>query len=166
MPNQYSNFFNCDSITINPYMGEDSILPFLENESKLNFILALTSNPGAADFEKLKLDNNQLLFQKVIEKVKSWNKYNNCGIVFGATKIEELKDNIALFDKLPVLLPGVGAQGGNLKDVVALFKENNKFEFLVNISRGIIYKSIDKNFADAAENEIINLNNIVKAILT
>ncbi len=160
------NFFNCDSITINPYMGEDSILPFLENESKLNFILALTSNPGAADFEKLKLDNNQLLFQKVIEKVKSWNKYNNCGIVFGATKIEELKDNIALFDKLPVLLPGVGAQGGNLKDVVALFKENNKFEFLVNISRGIIYKSIDKNFADAAENEIINLNNIVKAILT
>ncbi len=159
-------FFNCDSITINPYMGEDSILPFLENESKLNFILALTSNPGAADFEKLKLENNQLLFQKVIEKVKSWNRYNNCGIVFGATKIEELKENIQLFDKMPVLLPGVGAQGGNLKDVVTLFKENNKFEFLVNISRGIIYKSIDKNFADAAENEIINLNNIVKAILT
>jgi orotidine-5'-phosphate decarboxylase len=160
------DYFNCDSITINPYMGEDSVLPFLEKKDKLNFILALTSNPGAEDFEKLKLDNNQFLFQKVIEKVKSWNKNNNCGIVFGATKIEELKENITSFGSLPVLLPGVGAQGGSLKDILILFKENNKFNFIVNVSRGIIYKSNDKNFAETAKSEIITLNNIVNAILT
>ncbi len=159
------DFFNCDSITINPYMGEDSVLPFLEREDKLNFILTLTSNPGANDFEKLKLDNNQFLFQKVIEKVKSWNKKKNCGIVFGATKIEELKDNIYSFDDLPVLLPGVGAQGGSLENVVAVFKENNKFDFIINISRAIIYKGGDKNFAKTAKNEVINLNNSVKSIL-
>ena len=158
-------FFKCDSITINPYMGEDSILPFLEREDKLNFILALTSNPGADDFEKLRLNNNQFLFQKVIEKVKSWNKKKNCGIVFGATKIEELKDNIYSFNDLPVLLPGVGAQGGSLEDVLALFKENNKFNFIVNISRTIIYKGGDKNYAKTAKNEIINLNNSVKSVL-
>lgn len=159
------NFFNLDAITINPYLGEDSVVPFLGRDDKLVFLLALTSNPGAEDFEKLKLYNGQFLFQKVIEKVKDWNKKNNCGIVFGATKIEELKENISSFGNLPVLLPGVGAQGGNLENVVAAFKENNKPDFIINISRSIIYKGIDKEFAKTAQNEIINLNNSVKAIL-
>lgn len=159
------DFFNLDSITINPYLGEDSILPFLERENKIVFILALTSNPGAEDFEKLKLISGQFLFQKVIEKVKVWNKKNNCGIVFGATKIEELKENISSFENLPVLLPGIGSQGGNLENVVATFKENNKLDFVINVSRAIIYKSNDKNFAKIAQNEVINLNNSVKAIL-
>lgn len=160
------DFFNLDSITINPYLGEDSVIPFLRRENRIVFILALTSNPGAEDFEKLRLTTSgQFLFQKVIEKVKSWNKRNNCGIVFGATKIEELKENIKSFENLPVLLPGIGAQGGRLEDVVATFKENNRRDFIINISRGIIYKSSDKNFAKIAKKEIINFNNSVKAIL-
>ena len=160
------DYFNCDSITINPYLGQDSVLPFLEREDKLNFILALTSNPGADDFEKLRLNNGQFLFQKVIEKVNSWNKKKNCGIVFGATKIEELKDNISSFNDLPVLLPGIGAQGGSIENVVSTFKENNKFDFIINASRSIIYKGWDRNFAKTARNEIINLNNSVNSILT
>ncbi len=157
--------FKLDSITINPYMGEDSVAPFLDREDKLKFILALTSNPGAGDFEKLILNNNQFLFQKVIEKVKEWNNKKNCGIVFGATKIEELKENINSFGSLSVLLPGVGSQGGRLEDVLAVLKENNKRDFIINVSRAVIYKGNDKNFAKTAQNEIINLNNSVKAIL-
>ena len=158
-------FFNLDAITINPYLGEDSVMPFLERDNKIVFLLALTSNPGAEDFEKLKLNNGQFLFQKVIEKVKAWNKKNNCGIVFGATKIDELKENIGFFGNLPVLLPGVGSQGGSLENVVSAFKENNKQDFLINVSRAIIYKSNDKDFAKKAQNELTNLNNSVQAIL-
>ena len=158
-------FFNLDAITINPYLGEDSVIPFLERDDKIVFLLALTSNPGAEDFEKLKLNNGQFLFQKVIEKVKAWNKKNNCGIVFGATKIDELKENIGSFGNLPVLLPGVGSQGGSLEDVVSAFKENNKQDYLINVSRAIIYKSNDRDFAKKAQNELTNLNNSVQAIL-
>ncbi|MFO7444967.1 MAG: orotidine-5'-phosphate decarboxylase [Ignavibacteriaceae bacterium] len=158
------NYFKCDASTIHPYMGEDSVLPFLKDENKLNFILALTSNPGANDFEKLKLADGSFLFQKVITKVKEWNKKNNCGIVFGATKIEELKDNISLFGNLPVLLPGVGAQGGSFEDVLSVFHNHRRKSFLVNVSRGIIYKSSGKDFASAAEDEVKRMNKIASAI--
>lgn len=153
---------NFDSITVNPYMGEDSISPFLENPDKLIFILSLTSNAGAEDLEKLKLEDGSYLFQKVITKVHQWNKMNNCGIVFGATKSKELTENIELFGNLPVLLPGIGAQGGSLKDVVLSFKLKDRRDFIINVSRGIIYKSNGKDFADAAKEEIISLNNIIK----
>ncbi len=154
-----------DSITVNPYMGEDSILPFLSYKDKIIFVLALTSNQGSDDFEKMKLVNGLFVFQQVIEKVKTWNKNNNCGIVFGATKPEELKQNIQSFDKLPVLLPGVGAQGGSLEDVVTAFKQNGRDNYIVNVSRGIIYKSNNMDFYKAAENEIKALNNNVNKLL-
>jgi len=154
-----------DSITVNPYMGEDSIIPFLKNPDKLIFILALTSNPSSEDFEKLKLQNGMFLFQQVIEKIKKWNKNNNCGIVFGATNSEELKDNISIFDSLPVLLPGVGAQGGSLEDVINIFNQNNRNEYIINVSRGIIYKSNGIDFNESAKNEIITLNTKIKKLL-
>lgn len=159
------DYFECDALTINPYMGSDSVLPFLEYENKINFILALTSNSGANDFQKLKLSGGGLLFQEVIKKANDWNKKNNCGIVFGATKINELKDNINLFGNLPVLLPGVGAQGGSLEDVVKTFKLKNRKNYLINVSRGIIYKSSEENFAEAAKDELINLNKAVQKVL-
>ena len=147
-----------DSITVNPYMGTDSIAPFIKNPDKLTFILALTSNAGAMDFEKQKLENGLCLYQKVIEKVNEWNVKNNCGIVFGATKAEELHQNMDKIGTLPVLLPGVGAQGGSLEDVVKTFKEFNRKNFLINVSRGIIYKSGGDDYAEAALNEILRLN--------
>jgi len=158
-------YFKCDSITLHPYMGEDSIKPFLEYKDKLNFILALTSNYGAEDFEKLKLEDGSFLYQKVIKNVVKWNSDNNCGIVFGATKIEELKENITSFGNLPVLLPGVGAQGGSLKDVIQCFASANRKNFLINSSRGIIYKDNSTKFGEFARQEIINLNNSVNEIL-
>ncbi len=149
---------NFDSVTVNPYMGKDSVSPFIKDAKKLIFILALTSNPGATDFEKLKLENGKMLFQHVIDKIKSWNQNQNCGIVFGATNSEELQSNINLFGDLPVLLPGIGAQGGNLSDVILAFKQSRRNDFLVNVSRSIIYKSNNYNFAEESQKELLYLN--------
>ncbi len=156
------NYFKCDASTINPYMGEDSVQPFLQFKEKLNFILALTSNPGADNFEKLKLQNGEFLYQRVISKVNEWNTNNNCGVVFGATQIDELKNNLRLINKLPVLLPGVGAQGGSLEDVVKAFKQAGRSNFLINVSRGIIYRSSNEDFAAASAEELNTLNTKVK----
>ena len=158
-------YFKFDAVTIHPYMGYDSVNPFIEKKDKLNFILALTSNKGAEDFEKLKLEDGTFLFQKVINKAKEWNINNNCGIVFGATQIEELSENIKLFQELPVLLPGVGAQGGNLEEVINVFKANNRLNLLINSSRGIIYKDGTEEFALSAKKEIIRLNDLVSNVL-
>ncbi len=159
-------YFKCDAVTLNPYMGEDSISPFLEYKDKLNFILALTSNPGGNDFEKLKLDKGNFLFQEVISKVKQWSENNNCGIVFGATKLDELTENIISFDALPVLLPGIGAQGGDLNSVVQTFLQNNRRNFLINTSRSVIYKSSGSAFAKAAKEEVLRMNNLISALYT
>lgn len=154
-----------DSITLHPYMGHDSISPFLDYSDKLNFVLTLTSNKGAADFEKVKLENGKQLYQLIIEKVKEWNKNNNCGLVYGATHTKELEEDIDLFGQLPILVPGVGAQGGSLKEVINIISRRDKMRLLVNVSRGIIYKDSSKNFAKAAGEELIKLNTMVNEAL-
>ena len=156
--------YNCDAVTLNPLMGGDSLEPFLDYSDKLNFILTLTSNKGANDFEKLKLSNGKFLYQQIIEKVKEWNLNNNCGIVFGATNSKELKENIDSFETVPVLLPGIGAQGGSLEDVLNSFKSVNRRSFLINVSRGIIYKSSGEDFDEKARMEILRLNNEIDEI--
>ena len=156
--------FGFDAITLHPYMGKDSLEPFLDYGDKLNFILVLTSNPGAADFEKLILSDGQQLYQKVLNEAKNWNAKNNCGIVFGATKFAELSVNVNNFGNLTVLLPGVGTQGGSIEDVAKIFSTSDRKNFIVNISRGIIYKSNENDFDVAAQKEIIRLNNVVSEI--
>lgn len=157
--------FKFDSATLNPYMGKDSLDPFLAYKSKLNFILALTSNPGSSDFEKIKLADNSFLYQEVIKKIKLWNVNNNCGLVFGATNKEELNNDVKLFGSLPVLLPGVGIQGGSVKDVVNIFKQNGLSAFLINISRGLIYKGSGKDFAEQARVELSEMNATITSII-
>ena len=153
--------FKFDAATLNPYMGQDSLEPFLSYSDKFNFILVLTSNPGSADFQKQKLQNGEFLYQEVIKKIHSWNKNSNCGIVFGATNLTELKENIGVINDLPLLIPGVGAQGGSLEDITNLLFSERKFSFLINVSRGIIQKSLGEDFADAAKNELAVLNQII-----
>jgi orotidine-5'-phosphate decarboxylase len=145
-------------------MGSDSLEPFFDYKDKLNFVLALTSNRGAVDFEKLELSDGSFLYQKVIKTVINWNKNKNCGLVFGATNSEELDKNINLFGELPVLLPGIGAQGGSLEDVVGIFKKNSNKSFLINVSRSLIYKDSSLNFGAAAKDEIVSLNNTISGI--
>jgi orotidine-5'-phosphate decarboxylase len=157
--------YKFDAVTLNPLMGKDSLEPFLSYKDKLNFILALTSNKGAADFEKLKLDNGKFLYQYIVDKVVEWNSNNNCGLVFGATNSGELNDNINSFGALPVLLPGVGAQGGTVADVIAAFESSGRRNFLINVSRGIIYSSGEEDFAEKAHEELLNYNNQISSIL-
>jgi orotidine-5'-phosphate decarboxylase len=156
------DYFKVDASTLHPYMGYDSISPFLKHEDKINFILALTSNPGADDFEKLKTENGEFLYRNVIKKVAGWNKTGNCGIVFGATQLQELIDSIDIIRDIPMLLPGVGAQGGDLVEVLTVFKKFNVYNFLINSSRGIIYKDNTDRFDVSAKEELINLNSIVE----
>lgn len=160
------DYFGFDSVTLHPYMGFDSLSPFLEYSNKLNFVLTLTSNPGAKDFEKLQLDNGLFVYQKVIETVNQWNRNGNCGIVFGATNIEELAKNFYIIKDLPVLLPGVGAQGGSLNEVVNEFRKFNRKNYLINISRGILYKDSSEKFDVTAAEEIESMNNQILKLLS
>lgn len=154
--------FGFDSVTLHPYMGKDSLQPFLNYSEKLNFILALTSNPGSSDFEKQILNDGSFVFQKVIKSVAEWNTNNNCGIVFGATNPEELYNNLKLCSNLTILLPGVGAQGGSYEDIMRIFSQHNRKNFIINLSRGLIYLSSENDFMEKTEKEIIRLNQVAE----
>lgn len=156
------DYFGFDSVTLHPYMGKDSLQPFLNYSEKLNFILALTSNPGSSDFEKQILNDGSFVFQKVIKSIAEWNTNNNCGIVFGATNPDELNDNLELCSSLTLLLPGVGAQGGSYEDIMKIFSQHNRNNFIINLSRGLIYLSSGNDFIEKTEKEIIRLNQIAK----
>jgi orotidine-5'-phosphate decarboxylase len=155
---------NFDSVTLHPYMGSDSLEPFLSYKSKLNFILALTSNRGAVDFEKQRLASGKYLYQEVIDAVTGWDKASNCGIVFGATNIEELETNIDSFGNLAVLLPGIGAQGGSLEDVAKTFSSRKNKNYLVNISRGLIYADNSPDFASKINRTLKDFNSVINSI--
>lgn len=157
--------FNFDSITVNPYMGFDSVEPFLTYNDKLIFILALTSNPGSKDFEKLKLADGNYLYQTVINTVNSWNVNKNCGLVFGATNLSELTENINAFGELPILLPGIGAQGGDLEGVVKTFLSNNNHNYIINVSRALIYCDSSESFAQKVKGSIQELNESISKII-
>jgi len=141
-----------DAVTVNPYMGWDSVAPFLEFKDKGVFILCLTSNPGAADFQLQKTDSGIPLFLEVARKVKEWGKANsNIGIVAGATRPEQLTEIRNINPACPLLIPGIGAQGGNVKDtVLAAAGESNIAPFYINASRSILYASGEKDYGQAA----------------
>ncbi len=157
-----SDIFKCDSVTVNPYMGLDTLEPFIARDDNITYVLGLTSNPGANDFEKIILNDGRFLFQKIISDVKSKNKNENCGIVFGATKLNELIENLQLLKGLHLLIPGVGAQGGDLKQIVSELTKQKHHKFLVNVSRSVLYKSSGKDFAAEAKKELLSLNEVVR----
>lgn len=137
-----------DSVTVAPYMGKDSVEPFLEVKGKHTILLALTSNSGAFDFQTLKI-NRQELYKRVLKTSKTWKNSENLMYVVGATKAEYLVDIRKIIPKAFLLVPGVGAQGGSLQEVCKYGMSSN-VGLLVNSSRGIIYASKGKNFANAA----------------
>lgn len=157
--------FKFDSITLHPYMGYDSLSPFIKYDEKLNFILVLTSNPGSVDFEKLVLNDGRFLYQAVSDKVKEWNVNKNLGVVFGATNSEELKHNIDRLKDLYILLPGVGAQGGSLEDVVTIMKNANHSKFIINVSRALLYTQNSENFGSLSREILVDYNNKIQEIL-
>ena len=149
----YFETLNFDSITINPYMGKDSVEPFLQYKNKHTILLALTSNVGAFDFQtKNIVDNSNKLYEEVIKTSTSWENSNQLMYVVGATKASYLKEIRNIVPNNFLLIPGVGAQGGDLKEVCDNGL-NNEVGLLINSSRSIIYASNDTNFdIDAAKN--------------
>lgn len=137
-----------DSVTVAPYMGKDSVEPFLEVKGKHTILLALTSNSGAFDFQTLKI-NRLELYKRVLKTSKTWKNSKNLMYVVGATKAEYLADIRKIIPKAFLLVPGVGAQGGSLQEVCKYGMSSN-VGLLINSSRGIIYASKGKDFAKAA----------------
>jgi len=137
-----------DSITVAPYMGEDSVTPFLEYKNKWVILLALTSNKGAFDFQFFQ-EGEQKLFEKVLEKSQDWGTKENMMYVVGATKAEMLGDIRKIAPDHFLLVPGVGAQGGSLQEV-AKYGMNQSCGLLVNSSRGVIFADTSENFAKVA----------------
>lgn len=149
--------------TVNPYMGFDSVEPFIRDASHGAFILALTSNPGAKDFEYLKVKEKPL-YEHVIAKVRKWNTLGNCGLVIGATRPKELKRVRQLTKDMPLLIPGVGAQGGDLAAAVRFGCDTNGEMAIINASRSIIYASSGENFAEAARDAARSLRDNINRI--
>ncbi len=138
-----------DAITVAPYMGEDSVRPFLEYENKVTIVLGLTSNKGANDFQKLSLTNDKKLYAQVIETVAKWGTEDNLMFVVGATQAADVKDIRNIIPDHFLLVPGIGFQGGSLSDISAAGL-NKDCGLLVNASRAVIYASENESFADEA----------------
>jgi orotidine-5'-phosphate decarboxylase len=163
--NPESAGLNFDAVTVAPYMGEDSVSPFLQFENKWAIVLALTSNPGAMDFQFLQTTiNGKKLYEKVLIRSQKWGSINNMMYVVGATRAELLKEIRALIPEHFLLIPGVGAQGGNLEEV-ADFGMTSDCGLLVNASRSIIYASNGNDFAEKARKEAINLQKEMESLL-
>lgn len=159
----YFDEFNFDSLTVNPYMGRDSVEPFLSRKDKSIYALALTSNAGSVDFQKLKT-GNKYIYERVIEKCIEWDKDNQIGFVIGANHSELINKITRKYPELFILIPGIGAQGNDLN---LLLKNIRNDMFLINSSRAVIYdkkeftsvKDYEDNVKVKAEvlNDIINV---------
>lgn len=154
---------NFDSVTVAPYMGKDSVEPFLAFENKHTILLALTSNQGAFDFQT-KLSDGTEIYKHVIETSKTWKNSQNLMYVVGATKAEYFAEIRKIVPDSFLLVPGVGAQGGSLQEVCK-FGLNANVGLLINSSRGIIYASNGFDFAERARDEALKLQNEMEEIL-
>ena len=141
--------YNLDSVTVAPYMGEDSVKPFLEYDGKWVILLALTSNKGSHDFQLTEDKQGERLFEKVLKKSQEWGTTENLMYVVGATQGKMFEDIRRIAPEHFLLVPGVGAQGGSLQEVCK-YGMTKDCGLLVNSSRGIIYASADTDFAEVA----------------
>jgi orotidine-5'-phosphate decarboxylase len=161
----FFEYMNFDSVTVAPYMGVDSVTPFLEFENKWVILLALTSNKGALDFQMTKDENGERLFEKVIKTSAQWGDSSKLMYVVGATRSEGIGEVRNIAPNHFFLVPGVGAQGGSLEDV-AQYGWNDDCGLLVNSSRGIIYAGKDEAFATAAKEAAKSLQSSMSEILS
>ncbi len=156
--------YKVDMLTVAPYMGEDSVTPFLEYDGKWVALLALTSNKGSLDFQLTKDENGERLFEKVMRKAQEWGTPQNMMFVVGATRGEMFKDVRRVAPHHFLLVPGVGAQGGSLEEVCQ-YGMTSDCGLLVNSSRGIIYASGDEDFAEMAGNKAREMQQAMEKLL-
>lgn len=155
---------NFDSVTVAPYMGSDSVEPFLAFDNKFTILLALTSNKGGLDFQAQTISEEEKVYQNVLKQSLTWKNKEQLMYVVGATKASYFKDIRKIVPNHFLLVPGVGAQGGNLQDVCK-YGLNENIGLLINSSRGIIYAGNDENFAISAQEKAQELQAEMEEIL-
>lgn len=152
--------YEFDAATVNPYMGEDSVKPFLKRKEQCVFILTATSNSGAKDFQFLKV-NGKPLYEKVLQKIHQWNTKKNCGVVAGTTYPRVLKRLRELAPALPFLLPGIGAQRGDLESAVRYGCDAQGELAIISSSRAILHASSGEDFPEAARAAALKLRDTI-----
>ena len=149
--------YGCDAVTVNPYLGYDSVAPFLAYQQKGVLLLCRTSNPSAHDFQDLPVQGEKgqvrPLYEVVARRVQSWNEAGNCGLVVGATYPQELRAIRALCPNMPILIPGVGVQGGDLEASVIAGVDAMGEKAIIAVSRSVLYAGSGNDFATVAANE-------------
>lgn len=152
--------YSFHAVTVNPYLGKEALEPFLSQVDKGVFVVCRTSNPGAEEFQKLLVSGgNGALYIVVARHVaQSWNTRGNCGLVVGATSPQCINNVRQYAGDLPILCPGIGAQGGDIRTVVEAGQGNSSFALIPSASRSVIYASSGKDYAQAAEVEVVRLN--------
>ncbi len=155
---------NFDSVTVAPYMGSDSVEPFLAFADKFTILLVLTSNKGGLDFQILKDENGTTIYEKVLEYSQTWKNSDRLMYVVGATRPEYFKKIRKIIPDNFLLVPGIGTQGGDLQEVCK-YGLNKDIGLLINSSRGIIYASDKKDFAEKAREKALELQKEMKAII-
>ncbi len=157
------DIYACDAVTVNPYLGYDSVAPFLAYEEKAVFFLCRTSNPSAHDFQDLLVCEEKghvrPLYEEIAKRVQLWNRIGNCGLVVGATYPQELNTIRAMCPDMPILIPGVGAQGGNLEASVLAGVDVSGEKAIISVSRAILYAGDGDDYTVSAAIEARKLRN-------
>jgi orotidine-5'-phosphate decarboxylase len=158
-------YLKADAVTVHPYLGREALQPFLDCADRGVFVLCRTSNPGAGEFQDL-TSSEEPLYRHVVRHVTcEWNAHLNCGLVAGATYPDELAEIRCLAGDMPLLIPGIGAQGGEVEATVCAGKDSHKRGMIINSSRGIIFASAECDFAGAARRETEKLHQQIRAAL-
>lgn len=161
----YFDFLGVDALTVHPYLGKEAMQPLLNYKDKGIIVLVRTSNPGAGEFQDLEVEGKPL-YQIVAKNiVKNWNQNNNCCIVVGATYPKELEEIRKIVGDMPILIPGIGAQGGDIEATVKAGKNSKSQGMIINSSRAIIFASSGEDFAQAARAETEKLSDEIKKYL-
>lgn len=159
------DIYGCDAVTINPYLGYDSVAPFLAYRDKGIILLCRTSNPSARDFQDLLVQDGEgeqrPLYEVVARRVQTWNEAGNCGLVVGATYPQELRVIRSLCPTMPILIPGIGAQGGDLEASVQAGVDKHGERAILAVSRSILYAGDSHDFATRARQEAQRLRNLM-----
>ena len=154
--------YGADAVTVNPYLGTDSIEPYLAYRDHGVFVLCRTSNPGGGDFQSLDIDGEPLYAHVARRAALEWSEIGECGLVVGATFPDELGTVRKIVGEMPILVPGVGAQGGDIEATVAAGATADGFGMVINSSRAILYASSGSDFADAACREAVATRDAIR----
>jgi orotidine-5'-phosphate decarboxylase len=155
--------YGAHAVTVNPYMGTDSVLPFLVHPQGGVFVLCRTSNPGGVDFQSLESAGEPLYVHIARRVADEWNEIGDCGLVVGATYPDELRHVRSVVGDLPLLVPGIGAQGGDVALTVSAGLDSTGFGMVINSSRSVLYASSGTDFAESAAREARSTRDAIRA---